>query len=127
LNQITLKLGEEETEVFARDEQQIIAELELTPDRRLPNNIKKALARENQVLWEEAVKYKMKKLTKLEVWEPVKPFPGVKTLGCRWVFAIKPGALGEPENFRARYVAKGFNQKLVNLTCKQEIIPYSNI
>ncbi|PLW04352.1 hypothetical protein PCANC_27474 [Puccinia coronata f. sp. avenae] len=44
LNQVALKLGEEETEIFARNEEQILAELEINPDRRLPSNIKKALA-----------------------------------------------------------------------------------
>jgi hypothetical protein len=44
LNQITLKLGEEETEIFAQNKEQILAELEINPDRRLPSNIKKALA-----------------------------------------------------------------------------------
>jgi hypothetical protein len=126
LNQITLKLGEEETEVFARDKQQIISELELKEDRRLPSNIKKALASEDSKLWEEAEKYEMKKLTKLEVWEPVKPFPGVKALGCQWVFAIKPGTQGEPKTFRARYIAKGFNQQM-GVDCNKTYAPTASL
>jgi hypothetical protein len=126
LNQITLKLGEEETEVFARDKQQIISKLELKEDRRLPSNIKKVLASEDGKLWEEAANYKMKKFTELEVWEPVKPFPGVKALGCRWVFAIKPGTQGEPETFRARYVAKGFNQKM-GVDCNKTYAPTASL
>jgi hypothetical protein len=112
LNQITLNLGEEETEIFAKNEQKIIAEFELTPDRRLPTNIKKALIGPNQQLWREVAMYEMTKFSELGVWEPLKPFPGVKALGCRWVFAIKPGGPGESETFRAQDIAKGFNQKM---------------
>ena len=126
LNQITLKLGEEETEIFARNKEQILAELEINPNRRLPSNIKKALAGAERNQWEEAARYEMKKFTKLEVWEPVKPFPGVKALGCRWVFAIKPGTQGGPETFRARYVAKGFNQKL-GIDCNENYAPTASL
>jgi hypothetical protein len=126
LNQITLKLGEEETEIFARNEEQILSELKLNPDRRLPSNIKKALAGTERKQWEEAARYEMKKFTELEVWEPVKPFPGVRALGCRWVFAIKPGTQGEPETFRARYVAKGFNQKL-GIDCNETYAPTASL
>jgi hypothetical protein len=68
----------------------------------------------------------MKKFTKLEVWEPVKPFPGVKALRCRWVFAIKPGTQGGPKTFRARYVAKGFNQKL-GIDCNETYAPTASL
>jgi hypothetical protein len=126
LNQITLKLGKEETKVFARDEQKIIAKLELTQDRRLPSNIRKALAGQDSKLWEDAAKYEMKKFDKIEVWEPVKPFQGVKTLGWRWDFAIKPGTQGEPETFCARYVAKGFNQKM-GVDCNETYAPTASL
>lgn len=99
LNQITLKLGEEETEIFAQNKQRIIAELNIVEDRRLPSNIKKALVGAKGQLWKEAARYEMEKFTKLGVWEAVKLLPGVKTLGCRWVFVIKPGANDANETF----------------------------
>ena len=31
-------------------------------------------------------------------------------IGCQWVFALKQGANGKVEQYKARIVAKGFNQ-----------------
>lgn len=37
--------------------------------------------------------------------------PNRKHIGCRWVYKIKYKANGEVERYRARLVAKGYNQK----------------
>ena len=99
LNQIKLKLGEEETETSAQNGHKIIDELDMVEDRRLLVNIKKQLAEAESHLWKEAAKYKMEKFSKLGIWEAVKLFLEVKTLGYRWVFEIKPGANNKTEKF----------------------------
>ncbi|POW08205.1 hypothetical protein PSTT_07720 [Puccinia striiformis] len=127
LNQIILKLGEEETDVIAEKERKVMSEMEQKIDRRLPSNIKKALVCQNAALWRAAAEYEAVQFDNLEVWEPVEPFPGAKALGCRWVFVIKPAEVdGGEEIFRARYVAKGFNQQ-IGLDCNETYAPTASL
>ncbi|KAI7962344.1 hypothetical protein MJO28_000438 [Puccinia striiformis f. sp. tritici] len=121
LNQIVLKLGEEETDVISEREQKAVGNLEQTPDRRLPSNIKRALICQDAHEWRAAAEYEVVQFQNLDVWEPIEPFKGAKALGARWVFVIKSAEDEHgPEIFRARYVAKGFNQRIgqdCNETC----------
>jgi hypothetical protein len=100
--------------------------LDISADWRLPTNIRKALASENTAEWKNTAEYEMQKFTELGVWEAVTPFPGVKALGCRWLFAIKPGLPDKPEMFCARYVAKGFNQKM-GINCNKTYAPTASL
>ena len=77
--------------------------------------------------WLEAANYEVNKFFDLDVWEAIDPFPGAKALGTRWVFAIKPPVdpSGE-EIFRARYVAKGFNQRL-GIDCNETYAPTASL
>ena len=43
-------------------------------------------------------------------WELVSLPPGKKTVGCRWVYAVKVGPNGEIDRLKARLVAKGYTQ-----------------
>jgi hypothetical protein len=54
----------------------------------------------------------MLKFGQLEVWIPVEAPKGCKALGARWVFSIKRKPNGSIDKYRARYVAKGFNQQM---------------
>ncbi|POW01362.1 hypothetical protein PSHT_12574 [Puccinia striiformis] len=123
LNQIVLKLGEEETDVISAQEQKSMAMLDQKVDRRLPTNIKTALICQDAYKWREAAEYEVVQFENLDVWEPVEPFKGVKALGARWVFVIKsPDKEGDLEIFRARYVAKGFNQR-IGQDCNETYAP----
>ncbi|KAI7946803.1 hypothetical protein MJO29_011330 [Puccinia striiformis f. sp. tritici] len=127
LNQIVLKLGEEETDVISEQERKSMSELDQKFDRRLPSNIKKALTCKDATEWRIAAEYEIAQFEKLEVWELVEPFKGVKALGTRWVFVIKtPEADGGPEIFRARYVAKGFNQRIGH-DCNETYAPTASL
>ena len=97
--QIELKLGEEETKVFAQNKHKIMEALEMTNNRIFPGNIKKELNSANSTEWKTAANYEMQNITALGVWEAVKPFLGVKALGCQWVFAIKPRLHKKPKTF----------------------------
>ena len=76
--------------------------MELNQEQRLPTNIKKALSSTSNEEWKKAAEYEMQKFAELGVWEAVRLFPGVKALGCQWVFEINPGTLFDTETFRAR-------------------------
>ena len=60
--------------------------------------------------WKHAMIEEMKALHKNSTWELVDLPSGHKTVGCRWVFAVKHGADGSIERYKARLVAKGFTQ-----------------
>lgn len=55
---------------------------------------------------------KVDKFDELDVWEPVKPHPGMKVLGMRWVLAHKLDEEGRLLERRSRLVVKGFNQRM---------------
>ncbi|KAI7959546.1 hypothetical protein MJO28_003337 [Puccinia striiformis f. sp. tritici] len=127
INQIVLKLGEEETDVISEAERKAIEDLDQKVDRRLPNNIKSALICQEAHEWRDAAEYEVVQFQSLDVWEPVEPFKGAKALGARWVFVIKPPEEeGGPETFRARYVAKGFNQQL-GKDCNETYAPTASL
>ncbi|KAI7953425.1 hypothetical protein MJO28_005972 [Puccinia striiformis f. sp. tritici] len=127
LNQIVLKLGEEETDIISKTERKAIDNLDQRVDQRLPSNIKRALICQEAQEWCDAAEYKVVQFQSLDVWEPVEPFKGAKVLGARWVFVIKPPEEeGGPEIFRARYVAKGFNQQL-GKDCNETYAPTASL
>jgi hypothetical protein len=57
-----------------------------------------------------AVQEELTNLDRLQVWE-VCPIPaGTRVLKAKWVFAVKTNSAGIPTWYKARYVAKGFDQ-----------------
>lgn len=61
--------------------------------------------------WCDAMDSKLAAMKANNTWT-VMPFPPNKnTVGCRWVYKIKYGSNGIIERHKARFVAKGFNQK----------------
>jgi hypothetical protein len=76
--------------------------------------------------WRTAAKYGIQKFKSLGVWEPVSLYKGVKALGAWWVFTIKRLADGSINKFRARYVAKGFNQ-VMGSNCNETYAPTASL
>jgi hypothetical protein len=126
LNQIILQLGEERTNEIAYDEEKAITQLQVGPEIDLPKHIKAALAGVDSESWRTAATYEMDKFNELEVWEAIDPFKGMKVLGARWVFSIKRKPNGTIDKFRARYVAKGFNQQL-GIDCNETYAPTASL
>lgn len=126
LNQIILQLGEERTEEFAAEEQRQLTHLHVGPEHELPRTIKTALAGTDSEEWRLAATYEMGKFGELGVWVPVDPYKGIKVLGARWVFSIKRKPDGTVDKFRARYVAKGFNQQL-GQDCNETYAPTASL
>jgi hypothetical protein len=60
--------------------------------------------------WNKAMETELSALEQTGTWKLVDLPPGVKPIGCRWVYKIKHHADGSIERFKARLVAKGYNQ-----------------
>ena len=60
--------------------------------------------------WQQAVDEELAQLQALDTWEVADLPPGKRTVGCRWVFAVKLTSTGLVDRFKARLVAQGFSQ-----------------
>jgi hypothetical protein len=76
--------------------------------------------------WRTAAEYELDKFQLLGVWEPINPYKGVQVLGVRWVFTSKQHPDGTVDKFRARYVAKGFNQT-PGVDCNETYAPTASL
>ena len=74
----------------------------------IPSNVQDALA---DPKWKQAMNEELEALQKNETWDVVPMPPGKKTVGCRWVFAVKLKADGSIDRYKARLVAKGYTQR----------------
>ncbi|RZB42128.1 Retrovirus-related Pol polyprotein from transposon RE2 [Glycine soja] len=73
----------------------------------VPSNTHEALSHPG---WRQAMIDEMQALEHNGTWELVSLPPGKKTVGCRWVYAVKVGPNGEVDRLKARLVAKGYTQ-----------------
>ncbi|KAK2375797.1 putative mitochondrial protein [Trifolium repens] len=60
--------------------------------------------------WVTAMKLELEALDKNCTWKIVELPPHTKPIGCRWVYKVKHKADGTIERYKARVVAKGYNQ-----------------
>jgi hypothetical protein len=126
VRQIKLVLGGEPTKEIAKAELRAIASLPMDTKHNLPKTIKAALSCKDSIHWKTAAQYEIDKFQSLGVWEPVNPYNGAKALGARWVFTIKRLPNGSIDKFRARYVAKGFNQ-VMGSDCNETYAPTASL
>lgn len=75
-----------------------------------PLTYKQAISSEHASSWKIAMDDEFQALTDNCTWDLVPAPPGRKIIGGKWVYKVKHGANGEIEKYKARYVAKGFNQ-----------------
>nr|GEV57149.1 ribonuclease H-like domain-containing protein [Tanacetum cinerariifolium] len=61
--------------------------------------------------WIEAMNNEMDALYRNDTWEITDLPIGRKAIGGKWVYKIKYKSSGDIDRYKARYVAKGFNQK----------------
>ena len=73
----------------------------------IPRNVHEALDHPG---WRQAMIVEMQAIEHSGTWKLVPLPPGKKTVGCRWVYAIKIGPNGEVDRLKARLVAKGYTQ-----------------
>jgi Reverse transcriptase (RNA-dependent DNA polymerase) len=58
-----------------------------------------------------AMREEMSSIEQNEIWRLVKPLPGRKPIGVKWVLSIKRDAKGNIIKYKARLVAKGYSQQ----------------
>lgn len=84
---------------------------------KVPETVKEALASEHSQCWWDAMQEEYQALIDNGTWEITDLPQGQKSVGCKWVFALKRGKDGLIERFKARLVAKGYAQEYgVNYT-----------
>jgi hypothetical protein len=75
-----------------------------------PQSYKQAMSSINAKLWMQAMREEMSSLEKQKCWELV-PLPqGTKAIKGRWVYKVKLDQENKPIRYKARVVAKGFQQ-----------------
>ncbi|GBN04106.1 Retrovirus-related Pol polyprotein from transposon TNT 1-94 [Araneus ventricosus] len=77
---------------------------------RIPRTYKEAIKVPEASKWEDAMNQELKVRYERNVWELVKPPKDAKTLGNRWVYALKRNEQNEIVTYKAHLVAQGFNQ-----------------
>jgi hypothetical protein len=113
-NVCNLQLGSFKDELTVQRQDTLVEQLcDFIPEVcevRLPTTFKQALRLESKDQWMRAVNEELDNLKRLDVWD-VRPVPaGKQILKAKWVFALKTNLSGNPTCFKARYVAKGFDQ-----------------
>ena len=63
------------------------------------------------IIKSKVMKSKLDSMYSNQVWDLVKAFNGIKTVGCKWVYKRKRGIDGKVETSKVRIVAKGYTQK----------------
>ncbi|GJU16609.1 retrotransposon protein, putative, ty1-copia subclass, partial [Tanacetum coccineum] len=75
-----------------------------------PANYKEAMASPKAAKWKEAMKSEIQSMYDNQVWNLVDTTPGLKTVGCKWIFKKKTDMDGKVHTYKARLVAKGYTQ-----------------
>jgi len=99
------KIKREEDYVYLTD----LALLSVSPDD--PMTVVEALSRSDANKWQAAMQEEMDSLTNNSTWELVPRPDDVRPISTKWVFKLKRDATGTPTRYKARLVARGFNQR----------------
>ncbi|GJR74782.1 retrotransposon protein, putative, ty1-copia subclass [Tanacetum coccineum] len=69
-----------------------------------PANYKEAMAIPEAAKWKEAMKSEIQSMYDNQVWNLVDTTPGLKTMGCKWIFKKKTDMDGKVHTYKARLV-----------------------
>ncbi|GJX39878.1 retrotransposon protein, putative, ty1-copia subclass [Tanacetum coccineum] len=75
-----------------------------------PANYKEAMASPEAAKCKEAMKSEIQSMYDNQVWNLVDTTPGLKTVGCKWIFKKKTDMDGKVHTYKARLVTKGYTQ-----------------
>ncbi|KAJ1523172.1 hypothetical protein ONE63_001063 [Megalurothrips usitatus] len=76
-----------------------------------PVTVAEALARQDAGEWRKAMQEEYDSLMRHGTWELVLAPEGRKPISSKWVFKLKKDASGVPVRYKARLVARGFDQR----------------
>ena len=74
-----------------------------------PMNLKEAVGNKN---WKDAMDEEIKAIKKNDIWELASLLKGNKAIGVKWVYKAKKKVKGEVKRYKARLMAKGYNQRV---------------
>lgn len=77
----------------------------------LPKSIAEASKRSDWSLWEAAIKDEMDSLKQNRTWSAAKLPESRRPIDCKWIFKIKRNENGNIDRYKARLVARGFQQQ----------------
>jgi hypothetical protein len=69
------------------------------------------MASPETALWQEAMNTEISTLQKMETYDEVLPPPNAHVITSCWVYLRKRNAEGEPTRYKARLVARGFDER----------------
>lgn len=76
-----------------------------------PTTFKQAICSPDAHPWKLAIKDELDKMDKYQVWTVI-PRTSQRVITAKWVFTRKiDGKTGNPSNYKARWVARGFTQR----------------
>jgi hypothetical protein len=61
--------------------------------------------------WQIAMQEEINSIRQNDTWTLLELPPDKKAISSRWVYKVKPGSHGKPSRYKARLVARGFEQK----------------
>ena len=99
-----------------------------TQDKSVPKNQKEAYASNEKDKWIAAEKEEMNSIREMNVYDKILDVcpENVKSIGSRWVYAIKYDAFGTIERYKARLVGLGFMEKY-GLDYQDIFAPVANV
>ncbi|MBW0504584.1 hypothetical protein O181_044299 [Austropuccinia psidii MF-1] len=126
INQVTLRLGEEETDRICSEQDEMIQKIPARSSYEIPQNINEARKSKDWEKWQVAIKQELEMFDQMGVWTPVMR-TNQKVIKTRFVFDVKQSGIGQKGiRFKARLVARGFNQQQ-GVDCFQTYAPTASM
>lgn len=76
-----------------------------------PISLKEAINNKEKEKWLDAMNNEINSLKECETWSLVDRTPDMHVISCKWVFNVKRRQNGEIYKYKARLVARGFEQR----------------